>query len=301
MQPRWTDVELDDGVLRVHEWGSSTPGAPVVLAVHGITGNGLSWAMVAERLPEVRVIAPDLRGRGGSRGLPGPCGMARHAEDLAALLDRLDVPRAVVVGHSMGGFVSMVLRHRHPRHVADMLLVDGGLPLPVPEGISAEQLTQAVLGPALARLSMTFPDLEAYRAFWQAHPAFAADWGPAVEAYVAYDLVGEPPLLHSGVQADAVRDDSVDQLEGSALRDAVDALADQPLTFLRAPRGLQDDPPGLYPEDLLRGYHLGGLRWSTVPDVNHYTILLSARGADAVAAAVREVLAGPLGGPSGPR
>ena len=290
MERRQLDVELGDGVMRLHEWGPPTPTAPVVLAVHGITGNGLSWAMVAERLPEVRVIAPDLRGRGGTRGLPGPCGMARHADDLAGLLDRLEVRRAVVVGHSMGGFVTMVLRHRHPRRVSGLLLVDGGLPLAVPEGISAEQLTQAVLGPALARLSMTFPDRDAYRAFWRAHPAFATDWSPAVEAYVDYDLVGEPPRLHSSVQPDAVRDDSVDQLEGSALRDAVAALADQPLTLLRAPRGLQDDPPGLYPEDLLDSYDLSGLRWTTVPDVNHYTILLSARGADTVAAAFGEVL-----------
>jgi lipase len=290
MERRQLDVVLADGVMRLHEWGPSTPGAPVVLAVHGITGNGLSWAMVAERLTGVRVIAPDLRGRGGSRGLPGPCGMARHADDLAELLDRLRIPRAAVVGHSMGGFVSMVLRHRSPRLISGLLLVDGGLPLPVPDGISAEQLTQAVLGPALARLSMTFPDRDAYRVFWRAHPAFATDWGPAVEAYVDYDLVGEPPQLRSSVQPDAVRDDSIDQLEGTALRDAVAALTDQPLALLRAPRGLQDAPPGLYPEDLLRSYHLSGLRWTTVPDVNHYTILLSARGADAVAAAIAQVL-----------
>ncbi len=290
MEREQLDVHLHDGVLRVHAWGSPTTGIPVVLGVHGITGNGLSWAMVAERLPGVRVIAPDLRGRGGSRGLPGPCGMARHAGDLVELMDRLEIPRVFVVGHSMGGFVSTVLRHRHPERVSGLLLVDGGLPLPVPQGIDAEQLTKAILGPALARLSMTFPDREAYRAFWQAHPAFAADWGPAVEAYVDYDLVGEPPQLRSSAQPDAVRDDSIDQLEGSALREAAAALAGQPLNFLRAPRGLQDDPPGLYPEELLRSYRLSGLRWTTVPEVNHYTILLSARGADAVAHAVREAV-----------
>ena len=54
----------------------------------------------------VRLIAPDLRGRGRSNTLPGPFGMTRHADDMAAVLDFLGVPRAVVVGHSMGGFVS---------------------------------------------------------------------------------------------------------------------------------------------------------------------------------------------------
>jgi lipase len=219
--------------------------------------------------------------------------MARHADDLAHVLDALAVDAAFVVGHSMGGAVSVVLRHRHPARVRGLLLVDGGLPLPVPPEMTAEQVVQALLGPALARLSMTFPDRAAYHAFWRAHPAFAADWGPAALAYVDYDLAGTEPALASSVRPDAVRADSVDQLEGSALRDALAALASEPLTLVRAPRGLQDEPPGLYPEPLLHSLtaKLPGLRWRTVPDVNHYTMLLSERGARGVANEVRALLA----------
>ena len=46
------------------------PGDPSVLAVHGITASHRSLAVVAERLPDVRLIAPDLRGRGRSIGRP---------------------------------------------------------------------------------------------------------------------------------------------------------------------------------------------------------------------------------------
>lgn len=265
--------------------------APVLLAVHGITATHLAWRPVAEQLPEYRVIAPDLRGRGRSADLPGPYGMAQHADDLARALDALDVERAAVVGHSMGGFAALVFWHRHPNRVAQLLLVDGGVPLPIPAGISAEQLIEAILGPALARLTMTFPDRAAYRAFWQAHPAFAGSWNADVEAYVDYDLVGEPPQLRSSVRVEAVRADSVDQLEGSALREAVAAAAGSALILLRAPLGLQNEPPGLYPEPLLASYaaQLPRLSWQTVPDVNHYTILLSASGAGAVADAVRDL------------
>jgi pimeloyl-ACP methyl ester carboxylesterase len=219
--------------------------------------------------------------------------MARHADDLAQVLDALAVDEAFVVGHSMGGFVSVVLRHRHPARVRGLLLVDGGLPLPVPPELTAEQVIQAVLGPALARLSMTFPDRAAYHAFWRAHPALSADWGPAVAAYVDYDLVGAEPALVSSVRPDAVREDSVDQLDGSAIRDALAALASEPVTLVRAPRGLKDEPPGLYPEPLLQALttKLPGLRWRTVPDVNHYTMLLSERGARGIADEVRALLA----------
>jgi pimeloyl-ACP methyl ester carboxylesterase len=50
-----------------------TSGAPVVLAVHGITASSRAWLTVARHLGDrVTVIAPDLRGRGASAGLPGP-------------------------------------------------------------------------------------------------------------------------------------------------------------------------------------------------------------------------------------
>ena len=50
-------------------------------------------------MPQVRLIAPALRGRGSSAGLPGPFGMVRHAADLEAVIEALELPRATVVGH----------------------------------------------------------------------------------------------------------------------------------------------------------------------------------------------------------
>jgi len=105
------DVPVEGGFLRVGEWGPVDQVAPTVIAVHGITGSHLAWAWIAEAMPEVRVIAPDLRGRGRSAGLPGPYGMARHAADLEAVIDALDlfhqarlVKRAAVAhrGHGLG-------------------------------------------------------------------------------------------------------------------------------------------------------------------------------------------------------
>src|SRR4051794_8675431 len=91
----------------VHVWPGTRPDAPVVLAAHGITANGLSWGPVAEQLDgAVTLLAPDLRGRAGSSHLPGPYGLARHADDLAAILDDRGVRQAVLVGHSMGAYVA---------------------------------------------------------------------------------------------------------------------------------------------------------------------------------------------------
>ncbi|WP_425470408.1 alpha/beta fold hydrolase [Streptomyces diacarni] len=81
-------------------------------------------------LPGASLYAPDLRGRAASADLPGPYGLAAHVADVLALLDHLGQRRAVLIGHSMGGFVAALAAARHPSRVAGTVLVDGGLPFP---------------------------------------------------------------------------------------------------------------------------------------------------------------------------
>ena len=109
---RTLDVAVRGGTLRAGVWGPQDPGTPTVLAIHGITASHRCWTLLAGQLPGVRIIAPDLRGRGRSNALPAPYGMVSHAEDMAALLDAAGVEKAVVLGHSMGAFVAVVTAHR---------------------------------------------------------------------------------------------------------------------------------------------------------------------------------------------
>ncbi|MCP2263117.1 alpha/beta fold hydrolase [Promicromonospora thailandica] len=301
------DVAVAGGPLRVGVWEPTAPAAtgpdgeplPAVVLVHGITASHRAWPAVAAALPGRRVVAPDLRGRGRSNGLPGPYGMAAHADDVAAVVRALAGGPAVVVGHSMGGFVSLVLTHRHPELVSRLVLVDGGLPIPLPPGVPAdatpEELVGALLGPALERLTQTFDSPEAYREFWRAHPAFA-EWSPVVEQYVDYDLAEHPaaaggdPVLRPSTSPGAVAADSADSARGAALPGALAwaAEADLPVTFLRAPRGLLDQPGGMYPAEAVAEWegHLPHLTAREVPGVNHYTIIMAEPGISAVVEAV---------------
>ncbi|MEU6476573.1 alpha/beta fold hydrolase [Streptomyces sp. NPDC047017] len=64
---------MDGGDLTVPRRPAADPGAPVVLALHGITANGLMWARVAHHLAgRVTLVAPDLRGRGPQRTTARP-------------------------------------------------------------------------------------------------------------------------------------------------------------------------------------------------------------------------------------
>lgn len=282
--PEELRVPVPGGELAVLRWPAAAPGAPVVLALHGITANGLSWARVAHHLAgRVTLVAPDLRGRGGSGELPGPYGIAAHADDMAAVVKELGLGRVVLTGHSMGAFTAALTAVRHPGLLSGLLLVDGGVGFPAPTDMDPDELITAVIGPAMRRLSMTFPDRDAYRAFWQSHPAFAEAWSPWVDAYIQRDLVGQEPELRSSCRIEAVRVDGIDQL-GEQVLGAVHRLP-RPTVLLWAERGLMDEPQGLYDEQRLAAAQLDPhlVQPERVPGVNHYTILVGDEGARLVA------------------
>ncbi|MFF8773360.1 alpha/beta fold hydrolase [Kitasatospora sp. NPDC015120] len=295
--PEELSVPVADGELSVLRWPATVPGAPAVVALHGISANALAWFEVARRLDgRATLIAPDLRGRGGSRGLRGPYGLTRHADDVAALITALDLGPAVVAGHSMGAWVTALTAVRHPELVSRVVLVDGAVTFPLPEGVAEDDALAAVLGPALARLSMTFPDRQAYREFWQRHPAFAADWSDGIDAYIQRDLVGDEPELRSSCVLAAIETDGAQVLLDEEAAAAVHRLP-CPGELIRAERGLFDEPQGLYDEKRLDDAGLDGthpVRMSWVPDTNHYSIVWSPAGAEAVVrAALGTAAAGP--------
>lgn len=288
--PESSRVPVAGGELTVLRWSGREPGAPTVVAAHGITANALAWSRVAQALAgAVTLVAPDLRGRAGSAHLPGPFGIASHARDLVAVLDALGVERAVLAGHSMGAFVAAAAAAAEPTRVSSLVLVDGGLGFPTPAGADIDAVLHAVIGPAMQRLAMTFPDRQAYREFWRAHPALAATFDEVVDAHVQRDLVGDEPRLRSSCVLAAVREDGADVVAGEATLRAVHE-ASAPTVLLWAPRGLRDEPDGLYSAQRLAtaGLDPSRVRTEMVDDVNHYTILLGERGARAVA---REVSA----------
>lgn len=103
-------------------------GRPVVL-LHGYTMSHRVWATtVAHLAGRHRVVLPDLRGHGDSDKPVADLGPERHAADVAALLDALDLRDATVVGWSFGGMVAMRLAAAHPERLAQVVLVNAAGP-----------------------------------------------------------------------------------------------------------------------------------------------------------------------------
>lgn len=102
---------------------SGGAGLPLLL-IHGFPLNGRMWApQVAHLRDRYRVIVPDLRGHGRSEAVHGPYLMDLLAQDLNALLDRLQVDEPVVVaGLSMGGYITFAFYRQFASRVRAVIL-----------------------------------------------------------------------------------------------------------------------------------------------------------------------------------
>jgi len=99
-------------------------GRPLVL-LHAFPLSSAMWLEQRNGLSDqCRVITPDQRGFGGSPLGTDEPDLDAAADDVAALLDRLDLDQVVLGGLSMGGYVAMAVLRRHPHRVQALLLAD---------------------------------------------------------------------------------------------------------------------------------------------------------------------------------
>lgn len=273
-------VPVIGGEIAVFQYGNGS-GDPVLL-IHGVTSSNRAFQLFADALI-ARGKAPfavDLRGRGDSNNLPGPFGMKQHAEDIAAVIDHFGWTQPDVIGHSMGAFVAAALVGLYSEKVGDVVFADGGVPLPMPPGMTVEQIMPFVLGPAMTRLAMEFENKEAYRNYWKPQAAFVKGWSAVLDEYVDYDLRGKK----ASTNPQAVEEDSRDLFGDDLIVKSLQGLQ-KPAIFIKAERGLQNEEGGLYPmpvlDAVLPAYPM--LKLEFLADCNHYDMFLEATGAEKVA------------------
>lgn len=110
---------------------------PLVL-IHGHPFDHTMWTpQIAAFSSRRRVIAPDLRGYGASPVIPGVTPLATFAEDIAALLDHLEVDRFILAGLSMGGQIAMECYRLFPERIRGLVLADTFPSAETPEGRKA--------------------------------------------------------------------------------------------------------------------------------------------------------------------
>ncbi|MGI8715627.1 MAG: alpha/beta fold hydrolase [Solirubrobacteraceae bacterium] len=100
---------------------------PAVVLIHGVAGRAAQWARTIELLASSHtVVAPDLLGHGESAKPRGDYSLGAHASGIRDLLLGLDIDRASVVGHSLGGGIAMQFAYQFPERCERLVLVSSG-------------------------------------------------------------------------------------------------------------------------------------------------------------------------------
>lgn len=184
-----TRIAVNDVSLNVEVRGEGPP----LLLLHGFTGSAATWTPFAEALRGYTTVAVDLLGHGRSDSPENPARYAigRCIDDLSALLDALGMPRAAVLGYSMGGRVALRFALAQPERVAALTLESAS------SGIdsAAEREARIAADEALAQM-IERDGLEAFVAHWQSIPLFASQ--SALPA-AARDALRAQRLLNSPV------------------------------------------------------------------------------------------------------
>jgi len=118
--------------LRLHyaDWGNE--GAPHLILVHGGRDHCRSWDSMAQALrSHFHVLAPDLRGHGDSDWTKGGSyALPEYVYDLTRLMQDAAAQQVTIIGHSMGGMVSLIYAGSFPDKVSSLVVLDGVTVLP---------------------------------------------------------------------------------------------------------------------------------------------------------------------------
>lgn len=275
-------VPVSGGLLSVE----SLPGvSDPVLAIHGVSSNRRLWNWLRAEAPQLSIVAPDLRGRGASVGVPGPSSLRQHADDLVDVLDALGIASATVLGMSMGGFVAVELAARYPSRVQSLLLVDGGLPVARP-ALTREQV-RAAFAPQLGRVEQHWPNLGVYVDYFLQTAPLLDRSDPLLLDYLAHDLADGRIRL----SPEHVVDDAVDVFTGRVpWRELT-----MPVQLLHAEWATGPGTEPMYSAADVAGFVAGLplLSAEFIPGVDHGATVMTRRGAAAVARHLLELLQRP--------
>ncbi len=125
-------VEVEGAAIHYKVWG--TPGAPGLVLIHGGGANIYWWSFLAPLFAdEYRVVAIDLSGHGDS-GWREAYSLDTWTNEVVAVINDADMlPKPIVVGHSMGGFVTIATAANHCEHIGGAVVLDSPVSRPDPE------------------------------------------------------------------------------------------------------------------------------------------------------------------------
>jgi len=265
-EPKMMKAKGDDIQIQLAVWEGK---GKEILCIHGITANSRFWDCLASALsPLHKIFAMDLRGRGLSDKPPTGYSIEQHCKDVLALMNDLGLERPVLMGHSLGAFISLVFSAQYPQRVDRLILVDGGGKL------SETQMAKVFVGikPSLDRLGKTFPSFEDYISQMKQAP-FLQPWNSYMETYFHYEVEEVQGGIRSRVHPKHIEEEA--QNLGKVDSRQFYAKVTSPTLILRATKGMLAEDDLVLPEDVADRMtrEIPNARKVDLEGTNHYSIL----------------------------
>ncbi|WP_266170788.1 alpha/beta hydrolase family protein [Dyella subtropica] len=221
---RTQDIQAEGATIHVRVGGHG----PAVVLLHGFGDTGDMWAPLAANLArDHTVIVPDLRGMGLSSHPEGGYDKKTQAGDVRAVLTKLGIDRAVVVGHDIGTMVAYAYAARYPDMTDRLIVMDA----PVPGIPPWDQIVRL---PALWHFDFGGPDMERLVAgreriyldrFWNEFAGDHTKFDEASRRHYA-ELYAQPGAMHSAfAQFRSIRQDAEDNRVSMATKLTMPVLA----------------------------------------------------------------------------
>jgi pimeloyl-ACP methyl ester carboxylesterase len=152
-----------------------------IIMIHGLTGSHKYMHFYAEKLKgEYRILSVDLRGRGNSAKIDSKSTIFQHAEDMIELIKTLKIEHPILLGHSMGAFISSIVASKC-NSVKAVILLDGAAKM--------SEHQRAIVQPALGRLSKTYPSKESYlKEIQQIYSMLGVTWNETLQDIAEYEV-----------------------------------------------------------------------------------------------------------------
>lgn len=159
---RLAHAQLSTG-FRMHYAEGGDPAAHPLIMLHGLSDSWFSYSLVLPALAErYHVYALDQRGHGDSERPAAGYSAEELAADAVAFMDAVGLPRATVVGHSMGSIVATTLALRAPERLAALILVGANTSWNNPGVEELQQALDALEDPVPAAFAREFQASTAY-------------------------------------------------------------------------------------------------------------------------------------------
>ncbi len=269
------DIEVRSHRLHAERFGS--PSAPLVIGLHGLSGNMKNFEFLGGRLGsrDLQLVAIDLRGRGKSQTTPpGSYGWESHALDVLGVSEALGFDRFALIGQSMGGSVAMKVAEIDAARLTAVVLVD--IAGRVDPGVGS-----AISG-VIAQLNQTYDSVESYLVATK-NLGLIEPWNEYWDRAYRYGLAEQGGRFHVLADHDAVTEDRA----YTATQNPYDRwkYLTMPTLLLRATRELRPGTGHLVPADDrdLFVRTVVGSKMAEI-DANHLTINTHADTAEAIRA-----------------